>query len=423
MHSVCLYAGMQRGGIRKSLALSVALLAASFAVDARADTVKIGLVGQLTGASSADGQEMVKAAQLAIDEVNNAGGVNGHTFELVVGDTRDGASSDVVAAVERIVGNPDVHFTIAPYASLTSFEIDIMAEANMPYILAGPSGQTRGIIQKDPDHYWCCWSLTPAFEAYNTDVTRLVDKLAASGAVKLTTPKKVAIVSSDNAYSSTIYAGMKEEVAKSGWTQTLGQVVPFGEVNDWRTILSQIRSNVPDLIVNLDYLQANSALFLNQFMESPTNSLLFLQYAPSVPEFLQLTGKKSEGVIYDLLGGAIQNEKNPRGLEVAKKYMAKYNAEISSYGQFGYEMIYIYADALKKVKDPADHKAIAAAIGATDKNTAEGRLKFDPKTHLAMQGDDFFPAQFYQIQDGKRILISPERYADGAFRLPPWIKQ
>lgn len=406
-----------------SVALSLAISALLLATQAKADTVKIGLLAQLTGSSSADGQEMVKAAQLAIDEVNAGGGIEGHTFELVIGDTRDGASSDVVAAAERVIGDQDVHFVMAAYASLTSFEIDLMAEADMPYILSGPSGQTRGIIEKDPEKYWCCWSMTPAFEAYNTDVTRLVDRLAADKKVTLKDPKKVAIVSSDNAYSSTIYAGMQEEAKSSGWTQTVGEVVPFGEVNDWGTVLTKVRADAPDLIVNLDYLQANAALFLNQFLEDPTNSLLFLQYSPSVPEFLEITGEKSEGVIYDLLGGAIQNDKNPRGLEIAKKYQAKYNAEISTYGQFGYEMIYIYADALKKVKDYKDHKAIAVAIGATDRNSAQGRLKFDPKTHLAMQGDDYFPIQFYQIQDGKRVLISPKRYADGEFRMPPWIKQ
>lgn len=387
---------------------------------ALADTVKIGLLVQLTGASSADGQEIVQAVQMAIDEANAAGGIEGHTFELLVGDTRDGSASDVTAAVERILGDPDVHFVAAGYASLTSFEIDNMAEAEMPYILSGPSGQTRGIIQADPEKYWCCWSLMPAFEAYNTDVTRLVDKLAAANAVKLNPTKSVALISSDNAYSSTIYDGMRKEFGVSGWTQTVDEVVPFGEVNDWRTILSKVRQTPPDLVVNLDYLPANSASFLNQFMESPTKSLVFLQYAPSVPEFIKLTGQKSEGVIYDLIGGPIANDKNPRGLEVTGKFKQKYNVETGTYGTVLYETINLYFDALRQVKDPSDHKAIAEAISAADKPVAQGRLKFDPKTHLAIQGDDYFPIQFYQIQDGNRVLISPEKYATGTFKAPAW---
>ncbi|MBO9136469.1 ABC transporter substrate-binding protein [Rhizobium sp. B230/85] len=405
-----------------ALAMATALGTIAFAASAKADTIKIGILVQLTGASSLDGQEVVKGSQLEVDEINAAGGIDGHKFELVIADTRDGAASDVTAAVERLIGDPDVHFVAAGYASLTSFEIDNMAEAEMPYVVAGPSGQTRGIIEPDPSKYWCCWSMMPAFEAYNTDVTRLVDKLAKAGSVKLGDPKKVALVSSDNAYSSTIYKGMKEEIGKSGWTQTVDEVVPFGEVNDWRTILSKVRQTPPDLVVNLDYLPANSASFLNQFMENPTKSLVFLQYAPSVPEFTKLTGKNSEGVIYGLLGGTIANEKNLRGLEVTSKFKQKYGTDIGTYGVVLYETINLYFDALRKVKDPANHKAIAEAIGASDKDVAEGHLKFDPKTHLAMQGDDNFPIQFYQIQDGSRVLISPEKYATGSFKSPTWTK-
>ena len=51
-------------------------------------TVKIGLLAQLTGNSSADGQELIRGAQMAIDEVNAAGGVAGYTFELASATSR-----------------------------------------------------------------------------------------------------------------------------------------------------------------------------------------------------------------------------------------------------------------------------------------------------------------------------------------------
>jgi len=83
----------------------------------------------------------------------------------------------------------------------------------MPYMLAGPSGQTAGIISPDPDAYWCCWSLTPSFDAYNTDVTLLAEDLAAEGKIELPN-KKVALISSDNAYSNTIHDGMVKSHAR-----------------------------------------------------------------------------------------------------------------------------------------------------------------------------------------------------------------
>ncbi|PSJ57023.1 ABC transporter substrate-binding protein [Kumtagia ephedrae] len=403
------------------LGASVAALAAAASTAAFADTIKIGLLAPLTGPAAADGQEFQRGAQLAIDEINAAGGFDGNTFELVVGDVKDQSAGNVTSAVERLLGDPEVHFMTTGYASLTNFEIDNMAEAEMPYVISATSQQTRDIIAPEPDKYGCCWSLTPSFDAYNTDVTYFVEKLAADGKIQLPT-KKVAIISSDNAYSKTISEGMKKTFTEKGWTITVDELVPFGEVTDWRAILAKVRENVPDVVINTDYLPGNSASFLNQFMEQPTKSLVFLQYAPSVPEFVELTKKNSTGIIYNLLGGPLTTPKNPRAAEIADKYKAKYGVESGTYGVALYETVYLYLDALKKAGDATDHQAVMKALGETDKQVAAGRLKFDPATHLAIQGDDFIPITFFQIWDGQRTLISPTQYATGEFKIQPWMQ-
>src|SRR5271155_3245773 len=90
---------------RRLLQLAVLAMAAGClappAVQAADKVVKIGMLGQITGKSSADGQESIRGAQMAIDEANAAGGVAGYKFELVVGDGKDGAAGDVTSAVER----------------------------------------------------------------------------------------------------------------------------------------------------------------------------------------------------------------------------------------------------------------------------------------------------------------------------------
>jgi branched-chain amino acid transport system substrate-binding protein len=407
----------------KAILMSTAV-AAVFALPATgsfAAAIKIGLLAPLTGPASADGQEFQRGAQMAIDEMNAAGGLDGNTFELAVGDVKDQSAGNVTSAVERLLGDPDVQFMLTGYASLTNFEIDTMAEADMPYVIAATSQQTRDIIVPEPEKYGCCWSWTPSFDAYNTEVVTFIEKLAADGKIKLPT-KKVAMISSDNAYSKTISEGMKKSFGEKGWTITVDEMVPFGEVSDWRSILAKVRENTPDVVINTDYLSGNSAAFLAQFLEQPTNSLVFLQYAPSVPEFVELTKEKSNGVIYNLLGGSLVSPKNPRAEEVGKKFKDKYGVESGTYGVALYEIVNVYFDALKKVGDASDHKAIAKAIGETDKQTVAGRLKFDPATHLAMQGDDYIPLTYFQIWDGQRTLISPKAYAVGDFKAQPWMK-
>jgi branched-chain amino acid transport system substrate-binding protein len=128
-------------------------------------------------------------------------------------------------------------------------------------------------------------------------------------------------------------------------------------------------------------------------------------------------------VLYDLIGGALDSPKVPRAKELMAKFKQLYGVETGPYGIALYEMLNIYFDALKKVGDPAKHKEIAEAIGATDKMSAEGQVRFDPKTHLAVQDDGHIPITFFQIWQGQRVLIAPSQYATGDFQLPPWMKK
>lgn len=410
---------MRRKLLRNAL-VAAAVIAAMPAL-AQDKVAKIGVLAPLTGGSAADGNEMVNGAKLAVDEINAAGGVAGYKLEIVVGDTQNQEADVVTSAFERLAGDPGVNAMMTGYASGSNFEIELMAEQEMPYLLSANSGQTRDIISPSPDKFPTVWSLTPSYDAYETAMVPVIAQLEAGG-IKLPN-KKAALISSDNPYSKTIMDGLKKNFEAAGWTVTSADLLPFGEINDWRAFLARVRQDEPAVIINTDYLPGNAAKFVTQFLETPTNSLVFIQYAPSVPEFLDLTKEHSTGIMYNSLGGALDTPKNPRAAEVAKKFKDKYGVESGAYGILLYEQVHVYAEALAKVGDPAKRLEIGAAIGATQKQISSGKLSFDPATHLAMQGDDAIPIQFFQIWDGQRILFYPPAYASGEFKSPPWMKQ
>ena len=385
-----------------------------------AEVVKIGVLAPLTGASAADGEEFVNGVQWAVDEANEKGGIAGYSFELEVADVKDHSAANVTSAVERLLGTDGVEVILTGYASLSMFEVDLMAEENMPYIAAGPSPGFAAIVSQDPEAYNCCWSYTASFKGYETDVLPMVESLASDGALSVE-EKTVAMISSDNPYSKTISEGMKLSFTEAGWTVVVDELVPFGEVSDWKVILAKVNETQPDLVVNTDYLPGNSALFLKQFLEEPTDSLMFLQYAPSVPEFVDLTGEQSNGVIYNLIGGALDSEKWPRGQSVMDSYEAYYGKESGTYGVGLYEMTQMYFQALEKVGDPSDHDAIGKAIGAGRYETVAGNIEYDPETHVALQSNDHVPVSFWQLWDGERVMIKPDKFSNGDFRLPPWM--
>jgi len=388
---------------------------------AYADTVKLGVLAPLTGPAAADGQEMVNGAKLAVDELNAAGGIAGHTFEVVVADVGDGNPDAVATAAERLLGDRAMGAIFANYASGTNFEIEMMAEQDMIYMVSANSQQTKDIISPKPQDFGTVWSLTPSYDGYNTQIVPVIDSLVSAGKLKLPN-RKVAMIASDNPYSKGIAEGMVKAFKAAGWQITQDDLLPFGEINDWRAFLAKVRQDPPALLINTDYLSANAATFMTQFMENPTDSLVFIQYAPSVPEFLKLTKDKSSGIVYNMLGGMLPRETNKRADEIVKKYEDAYHTEPGSAAVMLYEQVMIYADALKKVGDPSKHDEIGEAIGKTDKMTAVGRVAFDPATHLTVQDNDHVPIQFYQIQHGKRVMFYPPQYKTGDFVQPSWMK-
>ena len=185
-------------------------IAPSFAAE---NVVKIGVLAPMTGGSAADGEEMVRGAQLAVDEINKAGGVKGYKFKIIKGDTKDEVPDAVTSAFKKITSDKAVGCMITGYASPTNFEINLMAEINMPYLISANSAQTQGIIGKAPEKYPTVWSLTPSYKAYETELPRLLEIWAKEGKIKLSN-RQVAIITSDNPYSKTISEGLKKSFPK-----------------------------------------------------------------------------------------------------------------------------------------------------------------------------------------------------------------
>ena len=139
---------------------------------------------------------MLRGVQLAVEETNAQGGINGWTFEIEEADVPDQASDAVVSAVERLLADGNVNYVCTSYVSNSNFEIEKMAQAGMPYMLSGGTQQTREIIAPNPDNFPTVWSVNASYDAYETELVPVVEGLAEAGATSFSYGKKVALVSS-----------------------------------------------------------------------------------------------------------------------------------------------------------------------------------------------------------------------------------
>jgi branched-chain amino acid transport system substrate-binding protein len=386
-------------------------------------TIKIGVLAPFSGGGmAADANDLYNAVSLASDDLNAAGGICGknarYKISLDKGDTEGQRSDAVITAVRRLTTTPDLHVIFAPYASTTNFEETLMAKAQMPYLMSSGAEATKGIVGKNPDGFPTVWSRVPDYGGYNTDLPPLINKNIDAG--NLAVPAKtVYIIGSDDPYGTTIANGLKDSFTAAGWQVVGTETVPFQTVTDWRTQLAHIRELKPGMIVLTEWSPASDATFFNQFIEQPTDSLLFEQYAPIIPEFNNMTHNKATGVIFDMLGGAIDSRADTK--DISARYAAKFGPG-GYFSVAGYNDVMLYALCLNKGNDPTDHLAIGKCIGSLDVDTPSGRIAFDPKTHLAMHGDDYMPTVFYQVIDnGGKAIVSPAQYADQKFAQPYWM--
>ena len=94
-------------------------------------TIKIGSATPITGPYAGDGQQMLRGQQLAIEQINAAGGVGGHPLELVKVDTKDQSPDVMKTAIQNLVSK-NVAAVFMPFCSYTSVEFPILAEKNVP---------------------------------------------------------------------------------------------------------------------------------------------------------------------------------------------------------------------------------------------------------------------------------------------------
>ena len=385
--------------------------------------IKIGLVAPLTGPYSGDGQEMLRGQEIGIAEINANGGVLGRQLELVQADVTDLAPENYVKAAQRLTEQEKVCAVFSGYCTNDSTEFPIYADAGVPMFHLNTLQANVDYVKNN--------GITNIYEGCPTEVwygkgfVPLMQSWIDSGAW---TPSanSVAVVTSNDPYSISIANALSDEIKKIGW-----EVPVFEQVTaptaDWGPVLSKIRAAKPGLIFVTDYIAGDLASFATQFATAPTQSLLYQQYGPSIPEYLQLAGEAGNDVIWSTTIGTLPDE---IGAAFLATYKSAYGAD-AGLSQAGgqYDLIRLWAQAASSIGDPMNFDAVNAAIKRQIFRGVSGIYRFDPESLVVAAYPDQvkdaslgMPHLTYQIQNQKQVPIAPDSFASGSFQLPSWIK-
>ena len=385
--------------------------------------LKLGLTGPMTGVLASEGEDFLNGAEWAVEEINEMGGIIGYKVELVKGDVEDFEPAKITSLYEKLINDDKVAAIITGYGNPSQVEYEICSKYDMIYFHGGEWMTTVEKWQAYPEKYKTCFSLCSSYMPYRWHFPQTFQKWIDEGKIE-TINKKVAIVYSDNYYSSWIAEGLRENFEKLGWTTTVWEMVPFGTVTEWGPIIAKIRADPPGLVINTDYIPANEAAFVEQFLENPTQSHVFIQYAPHTPEFVDILGDKATGIIYNSPNIGVYTSGNKPGEEFLERAKERLGYEPGTYVYDTYSTLYLYKQGLEYAHaaygaEPEDTLLVAKAIALRGAYIGGGAPLIFDETQCV--GERYAIPVIYQLWEGERYTLEPEEFANAEIRTGPWM--
>jgi branched-chain amino acid transport system substrate-binding protein len=389
-----------------------------------AGKIRIGSTYPLTGFAAGDGQEMLRGSTMAIEEINASGGILGMQVEHIVIDAEDMAPEKIISAFERLINQEKVNAIINGFILGTGPEYDLVSETPTIYMHANTYQPNADMVKQNPDKYWMTFHCDPTEIWYGIGFPKIMQRLIDSGVWKPYNTK-VAVLTSNIPYSTSIAKLFQEEVKKIGWTVSLYEQVTLPTV-EWGPILAKIRKDPPGLVFQAHYAPADLATFTKQFMEDPTPSLVYEQYGPSIPEFLELAGSDANGIIWSTVIGPLADA---HANAYRKRYQERWKDQ-AGWSQNGiqYDLFKMYLEAVAVAGDPTDIRKVAGIIENGIYRGVCGGYSFIKEDHTVpcypantLDPSLGMPHLHFQIQGQEHKLIFPDPYATDKFVLPKWL--
>ena len=349
--------------IRFKPALIAVLAASAFAGGAQAADLKIGVAEALSGGAAQYGTAIRNGFQLATDEINAAGGINGNKIVLVVEDEQ-GKKEDAINVFKKLIFQDNVLMVFGPTLSNSAQAADPIAQAAKT-VAFGTSNTADGITSIG-DY---------VFRNSVTEADVLPETLRV--AIKNASIKKVAVLyGNDDVFTKSGYDNFKKALDDLKIPVTTTETFAKGDV-DFKAQLTKIKATNPDAIV-LSALLAEGAPIMVQARQIGLNVPIIGGNGMNSTKIFELAKDKSDGLYVGSPWSASND--TAENAKFIKAYTAKYSAAPDQFAAQAYDALYIAAQAIKSVKItgqlPADRTAVRDALPKVKWTGATGAFEF-----------------------------------------------
>ena len=412
-------ANMARSMIGTALSTCLAFgvsLAPAMAQTGGQDPIRIGVMAkfaQINGAAIRDG------AQLAADEINAAGGVNGRKIELITYDDQ-GSASDAVLALQRAVRQDHVQAMVGTFLSEIAIALTPWAaRLKVPYIVTGAGADQVGTLVHDhyPAYNYVFRTILPASSTAQgvCDSVRdlAVGQLHATSGVLMT---------EDAAWTQSYDAFLKTCLPANG-LKLADAVKVATDTTDFTPIFQRIEATGAQVIVTGVGIIGNKPVvqWNNQQVPLP---LMGYNAQAGASAFWKETSGATNGLV-TFTAASEDSQLTPKTVPFAKAYRARFDTTPAAHSFATYDALYVLKDAMERAHS-TDADPVVAALEKTDYVGASGRIVFqgpdDKLTHDMKFGEGYVTGVAIQWQDGKQVTVWPSNVATSKLQFPSFVK-
>ncbi|HEM6190455.1 TPA: ABC transporter substrate-binding protein [Streptococcus suis] len=309
------------------------------------DTFKIGYNLELSGAVSSYGQTEEKGANLAVKEINAAGGIDGKKIEVI---TKDNKSETAEAAtVATSLASEGANLVIGPATSgASAASIPALTSAGVPMI--SPSGTQTNLVVNDKGEvqdYFFRATFTDGYQG----------QIMAKYATENLSAKKV-VLYFDN--SSDYGKGVAEAFKKAYTGEIVSEITFASGDKDFQAALTKLKDKEFDAIVMPGYYNETGTI-VKQARGLGLNQPILGSDGFDSPQFTELATASAASNVYYL--SAFVTSASEKAQAFYDAYKKEYNEEPSMFSALAYDSVYM---AAKAAEGAADSKALKDNLAA-----------------------------------------------------------
>lgn len=342
------------------------------------EPITIGLLVGMTGGASTVGVPFSRGAEMAAEELNAAGGVDGRKVELEVADNKTQPVAGVQAAL-KLAGSNDLDTLICSCFSTIFFPLT-KALAKYDLVLTNDAASSPEVRSLPGTII----TTIPTDDVLGAELARFAYGLGY---------KEAALVSPNDPYGVTYRAAVKKAYQEAGGKLTLDLVVDNGLPN-YRPEMQRVKDTGSEAVMAGTYSD-DARLQFKQLLETGWNGVAFKLY-PSVTRFNE--DKGTEGHLLGLESDWLVGAETKKWRDA---YKAKYNEDPVIWAAVGYDAVMLNARGVAGATSKKSEDIRAAMVkAAEDYSGPTGQLKFD---------EDFvrvdMPLAYYAVKDGKYVRV------------------